>query len=30
MPDVLRGRGVDGVFGDVGRVITDTFKTARD
>ena len=30
MPDVLRCRGVNGVFGDVGRMITDAFQTARD
>jgi hypothetical protein len=30
MSDVLRCRGVNGVLGDVGRVITDAFKTARD
>ena len=30
VPDVLRCRGVNGVLGDVGRVITDAFKTARD
>ena len=30
VPDVLRCSGVNGVFGDVGRVITDAFKTARD
>jgi len=30
VPDVLRCRGVNGVLGDVGRVIADAFKTARD
>jgi hypothetical protein len=30
MPDVLRRRSVNGVFGDVRGVVTDAFKTARD
>ena len=30
MSDVLRRRGVNSVLGDVGGVITDAFKTARD
>jgi hypothetical protein len=30
VPDVLRCRGVNRVFGDVGRVIPDAFQTAGD
>jgi len=28
MPDVLRRRSINGVFGDVRGVVTDAFKTA--
>ena len=30
MPDVFCCRGVNSVLGDVGRVVTNAFKTARD
>jgi hypothetical protein len=30
MPDVLCCCGVNGIFGDVGGVVTDAFKTARN
>lgn len=30
VPDVLRCRSVNGVFGDVGRVVAHAFETTRD